>query len=127
VITVLIADDEQEIRSILGRLMAGEGHTCVFAADGAEAVRVATEIGPDLILMDVKMPRMTGLEALAALRRDARTRATPVILISAGTRLAAELSGLLATADDFVAKPFDPDMLLARVRAVLGRTRPAAE
>jgi two-component system phosphate regulon response regulator PhoB len=77
--------------------------------------------------MDVKMPRMTGIEALAALRRDERTRATPVILISAGTRLAAEFSDLLTMADDFVAKPFDPDTLLARVRAALGRTRPASE
>ncbi len=119
--TILVADAEPQIRRILGRLLEAEGHVCVFTGDGEDALRLAREGRPDLVLIDVEMPRCSGIEVLAALRQDEETRAMRVILTCAGARLAAAAAGLIASADDFVTKPFDPDQLVSRVRAALRR------
>lgn len=119
--TILVADAEPQIRRVLGRLLEAEGHVCVFAGDGEDALRLAQEGRPDLVLIDVEMPRRSGLEVLAALRQDEETRATRVILTCAGAQLVGADGELVASADDFVTKPFDPDQLVSRVRAALSR------
>ncbi len=121
--SILIADDEPEVRRVLGRLMAEDGHVCTFAADGSEVLRIAQETAPDLVLLDVQMPLVSGLDALVALRKDERTCATPVILLSAGARPVGAGGEALASVDEFVAKPFEPERLLSLARAVLRRVR----
>lgn len=117
--TILVADAEPQIRRIIGRLLNAEGHACVFADSGEDALRIVRENRPGLVLIDVEMPVRSGLEVLAALRRDKEACATRVILTCAGARLAAADAERVASADDFVAKPFEPNQLVERVRAAL--------
>ena len=110
---VLIVDDEAEIRDVLSLLLAGEDIEVVAAADGREGLRLARECRPDLILMDIHMPTLDGVTAIALLKRDPRTAHIPVIAMSAGRNLRRQVAGL--SADGLLAKPFDLDELLAHV------------
>lgn len=119
--TVLVADDDRAIRDALGRALAVEGYQVVAVADGAQALAAAREQRPDVLVLDVMMPVLDGLTVCRVLRAE-RDR-TPILMLTARTETPDRVAGLDAGADDYLAKPFDLDELLARLRALLRRTR----
>lgn len=118
---VLVADDDEDIRAYLEITLQLAGFEVLLARDGVEALEVALSRHPDVIVLDVMMPRLDGLQALERLRADPRTGHLPVMLLTARARTDDAIEGLDRGADDYVAKPFDPDELVARVRAALRR------
>ncbi|NEA51495.1 SpoIIE family protein phosphatase [Streptomyces sp. SID10815] len=114
---VLVVDDNADMREYLARLLTGAGYEVDAVADGQEALDVLRTDAPDLVVSDVMMPRVDGLQLVAALRADARTAALPVLLLSARAGQEASIEGLRAGADDYLVKPFAAAELLARVRA----------
>jgi diguanylate cyclase (GGDEF)-like protein len=118
---VLIADDDDDIRAFLEITLGLAGFDVLEASDGVETLSLARRHTPDLILLDVMMPNMDGLAALQKLRDDARTSHIPVVLLTARVQREDTLGGLEAGADDYVTKPFDGDVLIARVRSALRR------
>ncbi|WP_436530897.1 SpoIIE family protein phosphatase [Actinoplanes sp. HUAS TT8] len=114
---IVVADDNADMRDYLTRLLRSAGHRVTTAADGREALDAVRAEAPDLVVSDVMMPRMTGLELVAALRGDTRTAGVPVLLLSARAGEEASIEGLEAGADDYLFKPFSAAELLARVRA----------
>ncbi|MET0851640.1 MAG: response regulator transcription factor [Candidatus Rokuibacteriota bacterium] len=123
---VLIVEDEPDIRDLLAFHLGREGYQVWTAASGADGFRMAVRERPDLVLLDLMLPELDGLEVCRRLRRDPATATTPVIMLTAKGDEIDRVVGLEIGADDYVAKPFSPKELLARVRAVLRRTRPAA-
>jgi diguanylate cyclase (GGDEF)-like protein len=120
--TILIVDDDEAIRDYLAVTLELAGLEIVLARDGAQALELARRRRADLVLLDVMMPGMDGLTTLAHLQGDPRTRHLPVVLLSARSEREDAIAGLEAGADDYLTKPFEPDELLARVRAALRRT-----
>jgi len=121
---VLAVDDEAGILRLIKLELSSQGFRVVVAEDGAEALRIAEQQRPDIVVLDIIMPRMSGLEVMRRLRE--RT-SVPVILLSAKDHDEDKVRGLEMGADDYLAKPFNPEELSARVRAVLRRGfRPAA-
>ncbi|SOC47295.1 Signal transduction histidine kinase [Blastococcus aggregatus] len=124
---ILVVDDNADMRGYLTRLL-GAHWTVRSTANGEEALRAVSEQQPDVVLTDVMMPRVDGFQLLHALRSDPTTRHIPVIMLTARAGQEASVEGLDAGADDYLAKPFRADELVARVRAVLerstGRTGP---
>lgn len=118
---ILVAEDERDIRDLIVFTLELSGFRVVQVANGAEAVKKATEIKPDLILMDVRMPKMTGYEACQALKQQEATKDIPVIFLSAKGQEAEINTGLEMGADDYFLKPFAPDELSERVNKVLTR------
>lgn len=118
---VLVADDDEDIRVYLEITLQLAGFEVVLAKDGAEAVELTRTSHPDVVLLDVMMPRLDGLRALEQLREDPRTGHLPVMLLTARARTDDAIEGLERGADDYLAKPFDPDELVARVRSALRR------
>ncbi len=118
---VLIADDDSDILELVAFRLGHAGYEPVTAHDGAEALRLAREQQPDLVILDVMMPKMDGYEVMRALRTDQATRRTPVILLTARAQESDVSRGFEAGADDYVRKPFSPQELTARVQAILGR------
>jgi diguanylate cyclase (GGDEF)-like protein len=119
--SVLVADDDADIRAFLEITLSLAGFDVLEAVDGVEALDLARRSTPDLILLDVMMPRMDGLAALQKLREDARTSHIPVVLLTARAQREDTLGGLEAGADDYVTKPFDGDVLIARIHSALRR------
>lgn len=119
--TVLVADDEPDVLDLLVYRLTHSGYEVVSAGDGEEALRLALDAGPDLAVLDVMMPKLNGFELTRRLREEERTRRMPVILLTARAQETDVASGFEAGADDYLRKPFNPDELVARVRAVLGR------
>ncbi|MFA1546910.1 SpoIIE family protein phosphatase [Actinomadura chokoriensis] len=115
--TVLVADDNGDMREYLARLLRGAGYRVDTVADGRAALEAVRRDPPDLVVSDVMMPRLDGLEMVAELRADPRTAAVPVLLLSARAGQEASIEGLRAGADDYLLKPFAAAELLARVRA----------
>ena len=115
--TVLVADDNADMRDYLTRLLRSAGHRVEAVGDGRAALDAARVRNPDLVVSDVMMPRLDGLQLVAALRADPRTAGTPVLLLSARAGQEASIEGLDAGADDYLVKPFSSAELLARVRA----------
>jgi two-component system KDP operon response regulator KdpE len=115
---VLVADDEPRITKLVSLALSGEGLRVVTASDGEEALQKAEEFRPDIVLLDIVMPGMDGVEVMRQLRER---RPVPVILLTAKGSTSDKAKGLDLGADDYVAKPFDLDELAARVRAVLRR------
>ncbi len=116
--TILIVDDEEIMRDIIEGSLAGRGYNLAFAANGAEALAKASELTPDLILLDVMMPDMNGFEVCRHLREDPRLAEVPVIIITALGDRESRLRGINAGADDFLNKPFDIVELQARVQTI---------
>ncbi len=116
--TILVVDDEARLRALLEAYLKGRGYHVVTAADDLEALQVAGRVRPDLIVLDIMMPRLDGIGFLKALRRD---RDTPVIVLTARVEETDTVLGLELGADDYVTKPFSPRELEARIRAVLRR------
>jgi len=118
--TVLVCDDERVLRA-LARATLEEFCTVVEAEDGDQALTLAAELEPDVVIVDMMMPGRSGLEVVAHLRRDERTASVPVIMLTARAQAADQEAGMNAGADLFVAKPFSPAELVAAVRELLGR------
>ena len=115
----MVADDIAGNCRLLESLLAPDGHVVRRASDGAEAVRAVHDRMPDLVLMDVMMPRVDGFEACRAIKQDPSTRLTPVVLVTALNDTASRIRGIEVGADDFVSKPFNVPELQARVRSLL--------
>ncbi|WP_067500342.1 SpoIIE family protein phosphatase [Actinoplanes sp. TFC3] len=116
-VRLLVADDNADMRDYLTRLLRSAGHDVQTVADGQAALEAARVQKPDLIVSDVMMPRLDGLQLVAAVRADPRTAGTPVLLLSARAGQEESIEGLEAGADDYLVKPFSSAELLARVRA----------
>ena len=115
---VLIADDRESIRSLFHRLLSADGHDVVLAPDGASALSAVHRHRPDVVLLDVAMPLVDGLEVCRQLKADPATRLTPVVLVSGQTELTDRINGIEAGADDYLSKPVHPHELRARVRSL---------
>ena len=116
--TVLLADDDAKIRELLELYLTKEGFAVVHASDGAEAILKAQQLKPDLIVLDIMMPVMDGMEVCRQVRKFSRV---PVIMLTARLEDEDRIQGLELGADDYVSKPFNPRELVARVKAVLRR------
>jgi two-component system, OmpR family, KDP operon response regulator KdpE len=116
---ILVADDEPRVTKLVSIALSEEGFRVVTASTGPEALKMADEHRPDVILLDIVMPGMDGIDVMRQLRE---TRAVPVILVTAKGSTADKAKGLDFGADDYISKPFHPDELAARVRAVLRRS-----
>jgi two-component system response regulator MprA len=121
---LLVVDDEPAVRDALDRALRAEGYTVTTAGDGRTALERVFEDRPDLVVLDVLMPVMDGLETSRALR--AAGDRTPILVLTARDSVADRVEGLDAGADDYLVKPFALDELLARIRALLRRATPAA-
>ena len=116
---ILIAEDERDIRDLIIFTLRFSGYEVVAASNGEEAIQLARQEMPDLILLDVRMPRKTGYEACAAIKADEKTKNIPVIFLSAKGQDSEIQAGLQAGAVDYLLKPFVLDQLTARIQAVL--------
>lgn len=124
---ILIVDDEKDIVKMLAYNLQKEGYRTVAAYDGDEAVYLAGREHPDLIILDLMLPGMDGLEACKALKKDQKLSAVPIIMLTAKTQEADKVVGLELGADDYVSKPFSVRELTARLKAVLRRTGEKAQ
>jgi len=118
---ILIADDDAALRESLQTMLEQHGFAVIAVPSGEALIRAATTQQPDLIITDVIMPGMDGLEALRQLRNDTRTSHLPMLLLTSLQRMHGEIIGFESGADDYIAKPFEPDAILARIRAALRR------
>jgi len=116
---VLIIEDETPMRTALKDVLAAEGHRALTAVDGVSGLQRAIEEKPDLILLDIMMPKLDGFTLCAELRRLGRT--PPILMLTAKGQIEDRVTGLDAGADDYLVKPFSTEELLARVRALLRR------
>ena len=117
--TILIADDNDDLRDMLGQFLAANGYRAAGAADGHEAVAAAERERPALIVMDLGMPGMDGLSAVAEIRRQAASAETPILILSAYDRLEFRTEALSAGCVGFLVKPVEPAELLRTVRLLL--------
>jgi DNA-binding response OmpR family regulator len=120
---ILVADDEIYIVHILEFTLTMEGYEVLTAADGEEALRRVENDRPDLVVLDIMMPKMDGYEVLRRMRADQDSRQTPVILLSAKGRPIDRETGLDTGADDYIVKPFSPRRLLEKIQDLLDRER----
>jgi two-component system response regulator MprA len=121
---ILIVDDEPAVREALQRSLAFEGYDTQVAVDGADALEKATAYQPDLVVLDIQMPRMDGLTAARRIRGAGDT--TPILMLTGRDTVGDRVTGLDAGADDYLVKPFELDELFARIRALLRRSSYAA-
>jgi DNA-binding response OmpR family regulator len=121
--SVLVVDDDSDIRELVTFKLEQMGYTVLSEKDGEGGLAAALSEKPDLILLDVMMPKLTGIEVCQRLRDDATTAGIPVILITAKAQEVDVERGFAAGADDYIVKPFSPRELATRVEAVLSRQR----
>lgn len=120
---ILVADDDQDGRDYVKLSLTLEQFDTLEAKDGAEALNLAIENKPDLVLLDAMMPKMDGFEVCRRLRRDVRTASMGIIMVTARSLSSERVVGLTAGADDYIVKPYDPMELIARVKTTLRRSR----
>jgi phosphate regulon transcriptional regulator PhoB len=121
---VLVVEDEPDIRQLIVHHLEREGYRCRTVSTGPDALRAVRAATPDLVVLDLMLPEIDGLEVCRRLRADTATAALPIIMLTAKTDEVDRVVGLELGADDYVAKPFSPKELVARVRAVLRRAHP---
>ena len=124
--TILVVDDAAPIREMVGFVLSQAGFNCIEAGDAESAGQLLVNEQPDLILLDWMLPGRSGMEFARQLRSDEVTRAIPIIMLTARGEEEDKVRGLNSGADDYVTKPFAPNELVARIEAVLRRTRPDA-
>ncbi len=122
--TILVVDDDTDILALLEMSLASDGFKVITASNGENGLQKAKVEQPDLILLDVMMPQMDGLEVIKRLKDNTETSAIPVLWLTAKTQTEDKLRGLEIGGDDYITKPFDLREVTARINAVLGRTRP---
>jgi len=118
---ILIADDEQDILEIISYNLIKEGYDIYTAKDGQEALDIAKQIMPDLIILDIMMPKKTGIEVCQTLRSQAAFQQTLIIFLTALSDESSQIKGLETGADDYVSKPISPKVLVSRVNAIFRR------
>ena len=118
---ILVVDDEIYIVHILDFSLGMEGYEVVTALDGEEALRKVKECKPDLIVLDIMMPKMDGYETCKIIKNDEETKDIPIILLSAKGRNVDMQTGYDAGADDYITKPFSPRKLVDRINSMLGQ------
>ena len=123
---ILVVDDEEDILELVRFHLTREGYQLTLAATGEEALKRAKHETFDLIVLDLMLPGLDGLEVAKALKADARTKGVPIVMLTAKGEDADVVSGLEIGADDYITKPFSPRVLTARVKAVLRRRSRAA-
>lgn len=116
---ILIAEDERDIRDLIAFTLRFAGHEVITTSNGEEALNMALQTVPDLILLDVRMPRMTGYEACRQIKTNERTNNIPVVFLSAKGQESEVQTGLAAGATEYILKPFSPDDLTERVKVIL--------
>jgi len=121
--TILVVDDERQIAQIARDYLQHAGYSVITAGEGIEAIALARERHPDLVVLDLGLPRLNGLEVAKRLRRES---SVPIIMLTARVEESDRLAGLELGADDYITKPFSPRELVARVRAVLRRVEPGS-
>jgi phosphate regulon transcriptional regulator PhoB len=122
---VLVVEDEPDIRNLVVHHLTRDGFRCRIASSGREALAAVRTGAPDLLILDLMLPEVSGLEVCRRLRADPATAAIPIIILTAKADEVDRVVGLEMGADDYVVKPFSPKELVARVRAVLRRARGA--
>ncbi len=122
---IVIAEDEQAVSELLRYNLESEGYETAIASDGDEAMLLIDERVPDLMLLDWMLPKISGIEICRRVRTRQETANLPIIMLTARTEEADRIRGLETGADDYVTKPFSTNELMARVKAVLRRIRPA--
>ncbi len=121
--TILVADDDPDLVALSARRLVRAGYRVITASDGEQALQMLQQFQPQLAVLDVMMPKLTGIDVVGRLRADPATRSILVIVISAGFENNVDL---LRSADDYMKKPFGPQELASRVDALLARSKPAA-
>jgi DNA-binding response OmpR family regulator len=124
---ILVVDDEPEAVELVEFNLRQTGFEVVTAADGAEALRKARKTTPNLIVLDLMLPELDGLEVCKLLRRDPATAGIPIVMVTAKAAELDRILGLELGADDYITKPFSPRELVLRVKNILQRGRPAGE
>jgi len=124
---ILVVDDEPDALEILGFKLKEAGYTPLFAKDGARAIAAARDERPALIVLDLMLPEVDGLEVCKILRRDPTTAAIPILMLTARAAEMDRVIGLELGADDYVTKPFSPRELVLRIKKLLARTKAADE
>jgi DNA-binding response OmpR family regulator len=119
----LVVDDDPDIARVVEVNLRSAGYDVAVAADGEEALTRASSLRPDLVLLDVMMPRIDGFEVAQRLRKNPQTANTSIIMLTAKALSADKVTGLQSGADDYIIKPFDPIELLARVKGTLRRAK----
>ena len=120
---ILIADDERDIRDLITFTLRFAGYEVAAASNGEEAVTLALQEIPDLIISDVRMPRMNGYEACEKIKAEEKTKHIPVIFLSAKGQDAEIQTGMNVGAEEYLLKPFAPDQLTSRIQAVLAQQK----
>jgi DNA-binding response OmpR family regulator len=118
---ILIAEDEPDIRELVAFTLRFAGHEVTTASNGEEALHQALQVVPDLILMDVRMPKMTGYDACRAMKLEPSIKEIPVVFLSAKGQDSEIQTGIEAGAEDYLLKPFAPDQLVERVKTILSK------
>lgn len=118
---ILLVDDEEDILEFIGYNLKKEGYDVYLTQSSSEALKLASEIIPDLILLDVMMPEMDGIETCAELRKNPKLNQTLIAILSARNEDYSQVAGLDAGADDYITKPIKPRLLISRVKAILRR------
>jgi two-component system alkaline phosphatase synthesis response regulator PhoP len=121
--TVLVVEDEEDLRDIVIYNLEREGYKTIGVETGEQGLEQAIALKPDLIILDLMLPGMNGMDVCRHIRQNANTQAIPIIMVSAKGEEADIVSGLELGADDYVTKPFSPRILLARVRSVFRRSK----
>ena len=121
---ILIVEDDNDIAALIAYYLEKAGYSTDVVPDGGRALSAARETPPDLIILDLMLPGLNGLQVCGALRADRRTAAVPIIMLTARGEESERILGLDSGADDYVVKPFSPNELVARVRALLRRAFP---
>jgi phosphate regulon transcriptional regulator PhoB len=124
--TILIVEDEADIRKLVQYNLAQERYKVIEAEDGEQALKVLQRVRPNLVILDLMLPGMSGLEVCKLLRKRQETAQLPILILTAKTGEADKVVGLEMGADDYLAKPFSPREMVARVRAILRRADAAA-
>lgn len=120
---ILIVDDEKDIVKMLDYNLKKEGFRTISASNGEEALDLAFREHPDLVILDLMLPGMDGLEVCKALKKEGKTASIPIIMLTAKTQETDKIVGLELGADDYVTKPFSPRELIARIKAVIRRSK----
>jgi two-component system, OmpR family, alkaline phosphatase synthesis response regulator PhoP len=118
---ILVAEDERDIRDLVAFTLRFAGYEVFTAANGEEAVELAPNVNPDLILMDVRMPRMTGYEACRIMKLNPDLKDIPIVFLSAKGQETEIQQGLDAGAEEYLLKPFAPDYLTSHVKTILAK------
>lgn len=116
---ILIAEDQEDLREMIAYALRLEGHQVLAAADGEDALEQAEESLPDLFILDIAMPRMSGYQLCRQLKEQTRFKDAPVIIISAKGHQDEIMAGLEAGAEVYIRKPFEPETLMSRVKSLL--------